>query len=235
MYYVALIVVAAAVMEFLLLPIYIRLKNNKKYVPAKMAVKGSMTLIALLFALAAVTTLYVRTGDINNLVTSSGMRTNFILPAGIFVCLVADVVLCVNFKLGMLLFLLGHMCYTAYFLSIGGFSWFSLLIFVPGVIAMSLYFGRYTKNEGKMFFLYTVYGIMITITLSTGLVLPITLHEYGVLPALAAVMLVVSDVMLGMNRLKTKKKIADLLYLGYYFTGQFFLGLSVFIPVMLGI
>ena len=235
MYYVALIVVAAAIMQFLLLPIYIRLKNNKKYLPAKMAVKGSMTLLAFLFALSAVITLYVRTGDIHNLTTASGMKTSFLLPAGLFVCLVADVVLCVSFKVGMMLFLLGHLCYTAYFIVIGGFSWFSLIIFVPGVIAMSMYFGQYTKNEGRMYFLYTIYGIMITITLSTGLVLPLTLHEYGVLPALAAVMLVVSDVMLGMNKLRTKKKIADLLYLGYYFTGQFFLALSVFIPVVLGI
>ena len=235
MYYIALVVVAAAVMEFLLLPIYIRLKNNKKYAPAKMAVKASMTFIAFALALHGILKLWTETRDINNLVTGTGMKTSILLPVGLFVCMVADVVLCVSFKYGMLLFLCGHICYIAYFIVIGGFSLLSLPFLVAGVAGMSLYFGRYTRKEGRMFFLYTIYGAVIMITLSTGIVLPVRLHEYGVLPALASVMLVVSDIMLGLNRLRKTRRIADLMYLGYYFTGQFFLGLSVFAPVMLGI
>ena len=235
MYYVAIIAVAAAFMQFLLLPVYIRLKNRQRLIGIKIAVKGLMTFIAFCLALTAILVLYRRTGDIGNLVTETGMRTHVLLPVGLFVCMIADMVLCVNFPAGMFLFLLGHVCYSAYFIIIGGITWVSLPVFIGGVLGLSLGLLRHVRKDGNIFFLYTAYAVMITITLSTALVLPIKLREYGVLPAIAAILLVVSDIMLGLNKTRKAKVISDLMYLGYYFTGQFFLALSVFVPVMLGI
>jgi uncharacterized membrane protein YhhN len=235
MYYVALIAVASSLMQFLLLPVYIRLKKRQKYLPLKMTIKGLMTFIAFGFALYAVLVIRHRTGSFFNLVTESGMKTHILLPIGLFVCMVADVVLCVEFKIGMLMFLAGHICYSAYFLIIGGFNPVSVVIFVISAAAITLYFSRYTRKEGKMFILYTVYGIMISITLSTGLMLPFSIREYGVMPAISSVLLVVSDIMLGMNKVRKTTIISDLQYLGYYFSGQFVLALSVFVPAVLGV
>ena len=235
MYYIAVIALAAALMQFLLLPVYIRLKNRQRYAVMKMAVKGLMTFIAFAFAAYAVFVLYRRSGNWSELVTETGMRTDILLPIGLFVCMIADVVLCVDFKIGMVMFLAGHICYSAYFIRIGGITWVSLPIFIGGIAGIGIGLLRHVRREGKVFVLYTAYAVMITITLSTALVLPFKLREYGVLPAIAAVLLVVSDIMLGLNRVRKTKVIADLMYLGYYFTGQFILALSVFIPTVLGI
>jgi uncharacterized membrane protein YhhN len=86
---------------------------------------------------------------------------------------------------------------------------------------------------GKLKPAYYVYAITIDCTLSLGIVLPFSIGPYGVLPALAAILLVISDYMLAANRLSGRKAWSDLMYLSYYFTGQFFLSLSVYIPVML--
>lgn len=235
MYYVSAIIIAAAFMQFFLLPMYIRLKNRERFKPLKMAIKGFMTLIAFGFALFAVWRLYQQSGDITKLSTPMGFKTNIMLPIGLLVCAIADVVLCVNFPVGMLCFLAGHICYITYFIKLAGFSWYSLIPLVVGIGGIYKAFKKHSKTSGKMWPLYMIYGSVIMTTLSQGIILPLRIGAYGVAPAIAVILLVVSDIMLGINKLNSRKVLTDLMYLGYYFMGQFFLALSVFIPVTLGV
>lgn len=233
MYYIACIAVGAAIVQFLLLPIYIRLKHMTKFKPLMLVVKGSMTLIAFLFCAFGIFTLYSRTGDINNLVTPKGYHTNLLVMIGLFICIFADVMLSIKFVIGMVLFLLGHLCYISYFLTIAPFNPISIIIFIIPCVLSILYFKRFKANMGKLAPAYYVYGVVILCTFSIGIMLPFSLGPYGVVTAIAAVLLVISDYMLALNNVHKKKVLSDLMYLGYYFMGQFFMALSVFIPIIL--
>ena len=232
MYYFAFIAFGAAMMQFLLLPIYIRLKNKQRFAPLKIAIKGCMTLIAVCFCAYGIFKLYSVTGDFKNLVTPAGYQTNLFVLIGLCICMVADIMLVICFPVGMLLFLCGHICYITYFLKIAPFSPISIIIFVIASIIACFYYGRFRDKMGKLMVAYYVYGFVIIGTLSLGLMLPFTLGPYGVVPAIAAVLLVISDFMLAINKIYKRKVLSDLMYLGYYFTGQFFLGLSVFVPIV---
>lgn len=233
MYYIACIAVGAALVQFLLLPIYVRLKHIKRFAPLKIAVKGSMTLIAVLFCAFGIFTLYSRTGDIHNLVTPKGYETNLIVLVGLFICMIADVMLVINFAVGMGLFLLGHLCYITYFLTIAPFNPISIIIFIVPAVIASIYFNKYKENMGKLKVAYFIYGIVILCTFSIGIMLPFSIGPYGVVAAIAAVLLVISDFMLAINNVHKQKVLSDLMYLGYYFMGQYFMALSVFVPIML--
>ena len=235
MLFFAYIAIGAVLMEFLLLPIYIRLKNREKYKPLKITLKGCMTLIPVVFCTTAILALHKRTGDWSSLVTDSGYETSLLILAGLIICLVADVVLVINFPVGMFLFLFGHICYILYFLTIGSFHIISIAILAVGFTFTYRYFNRFREAMGKLLPAYFLYALTIDITFSLGILLPFTIGPYGVLPALAASLLVISDYMLAVNRISGRKPWSDLMYLSYYFTGQFFMSLSVFIPVMLNL
>ena len=235
MYYFAYIAVGAVIMEFLLLPIYIRLKHRQKYAPLKIFLKGCMTLIPVVFCASGILKLHARTGDWHNLVSGTGYQTSLFVLFGLTICLIADVLLVINFPVGMLFFLAGHICYIAYFLTIGGFNPVSIAAFLIGIALAYRYYSRFKDAMGKLWPAYYLYGITIITTLSLGIMLPFALGPYGILPALAACLTVISDFMLAANRISGRKPWSDLMYLSYYLTGQFFMSLSVFIPVMLNL
>lgn len=235
MYYVAGIIVSAALMVFLLLPIYIRFKNQKKYLPVRVLLKGLMTLIAVLFCGAGIIHIYHECGSLWNLTTDRGFHTNILVLIGMFVCMLGDMLLPVRFLHGMLAFLTGHLCYIAYFLTIAPFNPLSIAILAVLLISLTVIFVKYSCYIGKMKIPFFIYGTVIITTFSLGIFLPFSLGPYGIVPAVAAILLVISDFMLAANRVKNRKVFSDLLYLGYYFTGQFFLALSVFLPAFLNL
>lgn len=222
-------------MQFLLLPMYIRLKHNNRYTPLKIAIKGSMTLIAVLFCGYGFLRIYREFGQINNVCFPSGFRTSPFILAGLVICMLADIVLVLYFPLGMLLFLIGHICYITCFLQIAPFNPVSIPVFAVASFITYRYFKRFSREMGKLKFGYIIYGLVILSTFSIAIMLPFSIGSYGVIPAISSVLLVISDIMLAVNKLAGHKHFSDLLYLGYYFTGQYFLALSIFIPVCLKI
>ena len=108
MLHFAYIAVGAVIMEFLLLPVYIRLKHRQKYAPLKIFLKGCMTFIPVTFCASAMIALHIRTGSWDNLTTETGFVTSALVLAGLIICLLADVCLVINFPVGMILFLFGH-------------------------------------------------------------------------------------------------------------------------------
>lgn len=232
MYYFAFIALGSALMQFLLLPIYIRLKNKQKYTPLKITIKACMTGIAVAFCAYAVFKLFKETGSLQNLVTSAGYHTNLFVLCGMCICLLADIALVICFPVGMLLFLCGHLCYIAYFLTIAPFNPVSIIIFIVLCAITATVYGRYRNEMGKLMIAFYIYGTVIIGTVSLGILLPFSIGPYGVVPAIAAVLLVISDFMLALNKIFKRKVLSDLMYLGYYFTGQFFMALSVFVPIV---
>ena len=233
MYYFACITVGIAVVQFLLLPIYIRLKNSKKFTILKITIKVCMTVIAADFCAFGIFTLSARNGGIQNLVTPKGYTTNLFVLYGLIICAVADALLVIKFAVGMLFFFLGHICYIIYFLKIAPFNPVSIIVFVITAGILAIYFNKYRENMGKLKIAYFIYGVTINVTFALGIMLPFSIGSYGVVPAIAATLLVISDVMLALNNMHKRKVLSDLMYLGYYFMGQFCMALSVFIPIML--
>lgn len=231
MYYFAYIILGSAIMQFLLLPFYIRLKHNNKFIPLKITIKACMTLIAVVFCAFGIFRLYNITGDLGSLVLPSGFRTHILILIGLSICTVADVFLVINFNVGMVCFLIGHICYILYFLKLAPFSPISIPIYVVTSVITYFVYSRYKNNIGKLWPAYTVYGLVIIGTFSIAIMLPFSIGPYGIIPAIAALLLVISDFMLALNKLSRKKVLSDLMYLGYYFMGQYFLALSVYIPV----
>lgn len=236
MYFVAVIALGSAIMQFLLLPIYIRLKRKKeRYRHIRVVIKGCITLIAVLFCGAAMIKLIAEDSGVWIMETQNGFKTSILLFIGLFICMIADMVLSVKFMYGMALFLLGHAIYVAYFLTIAPFNPISIAIFIPAALIVYMIFRAKLQRMQGQRVPFIIYGSFILITFSTGIMLPFSLGPYGVLPAVSAVLLVISDYMLAINTIAKKKILSDLLYLGYYFTGQFFLALSVFVPVYFNI
>ena len=220
-------------MEFLLLPVYIRLKHRHRSLRLKIALKGCMTLIPVVFCSFAFINLHETTGTWSGTVEETGFTTSVLILAGLIICFTADLVLEISFPLGMILFMCGHICYILYFFTIGGFNPLFLLIFSVSIFFTYSFFSRFKEAMGKIWPAYYLYACTINVTASVGLLLPLSIGAYGVLPAISACLLVISDYMLASNRLSGKRNWSDLLYLSYYFTGQYFLSLSVYIPVML--
>lgn len=235
MYYIALIFLGVSIVVFVLLPFYIRLKHQEHYVPLKIFIKGVMTFIALMFCLSGLMKIYSSTRDIFNLTTEKGFHTDILIAAALFICMIADMFLVRKFMTGVVFFLLGHICYIIYFIRIGGFNPVSIPVFAVILTCMALYFNRYKERMGKAMPAFYVYGTVITCTVSLGVMLPFSLGPYGVIPAISSVLLIISDIMLAMNKFTRKVPLSDLLYLSYYFTGQFFLAMSVFIPAYLNV
>ena len=231
MYYFAAIILADAVMQFLLLPLYIRLKHKMRFAPLKITIKGFMTFIAVAFCACGIYMLYVQTHDIHNLVSATGFHTDIMVLIGLCICMLADVMLVIYFPVGMLMFLAGHICYIIYFLRLAPFNTVSLVIMAGPAIIAGSYFSKYKEKMGRLLPAFYVYGAVILCTFSIGILLPFSIGPYGVIPAISAVMLVISDFMLAANKFVAKNTFSDLMYLGYYFSGQFFLAMSVFVPV----
>ena len=108
----------------------------------------------------------------------------------------------------------------------------SIIIFIVMCCAAAIFYGRDKDKMGKLLVPFYVYGTVIVGTFSIGIMLPFTIGPYGVVPAISAVLLVISDFMLAINKINKRKVLSDMLYLGYYFTGQFFMALSVFVPIV---
>lgn len=235
-----LILLGAVLINFVLMPLYVRLKRrrfrNRKYNPAlKLTIKGSATLVSVGFCLAGILKIYNETKDINDLTMPNGFHTDLMLLIGLSVCMIADVVLGAYFPVGVLFFLAGHICYIIYFIKLGGLMWWTVPLFLIGACVLWMNFRKYMDviKSKKLWPALIVYGTVIMLTAATGITLPFALGEYGLLPALASILLVTSDIMLGIN-LTTKQKILhDLLYLGYYFSGQYIMALSVFVPAFI--
>jgi hypothetical protein len=69
----------------------------------------------------------------------------------------------------------------------------------------------------------------ILATLALGLLLPYSYDLYGIIPALASILLVTSDFCLARNKLFEETKFTRHLALGLYFGGQYMMAMTLFL------
>jgi len=149
------------------------------------------------------------------------------------VCLAADVLIGVNFIIGVFAFLLGHLFFIPAFLQIYEFRWYiSLPIFLFGLLLVWLLFHNYFKKAGKILVPCLAYSVILNAMLAFGLPAFFSFDARGILLACGAVFFVVSDLMLARNLFVEKTRISDAVSLTFYYSAQFLFGLSVFVPTM---
>ncbi len=221
-------------MIFLQLPLYIYYKRKDKEKDADrmsaraILLKGSITLVAVLFGGAA---WYAFAAEKT---TPPGWFVFSFWPViGLIVCMLADIILEIAFLAGMGLFFLGHICYILYFIQIADISLQSVFLFILTESIMVTYFLRFRKKLGRTTPAYLLYGSLILVTFSIGAMLPFTAGESGLLPAMAAVMLVISDYMLAYQIIVKRSDFREVVLLGFYWGGQFLMAMSIFYPVFL--
>ncbi len=237
---IAISLAGSLLMLFILMPLYIYMKRKrfrnesknaqlKKYDAMSLTVKGSATGVAVLFCFLGV----LRAQRLTAAELPQGFETNWWIFVGLLICMAADVLLGIHFVTGMLAFLAGHICYIVYFLTIGSFQWISLPVLFLAVLLVFAFFSKYRNKAQGNPLCYLLYGIVILTTISVGIFLPLSIGEYGLLPAMAAVMLVVSDYMLAYMLVFKVTPIMDTVSLGFYYGGQYVMAMSVFLPAFL--
>lgn len=134
-----------------------------------------------------------------------------------------------HFKKGLIVFLIGHICYIIAFTVSTGFH-FTSWIFLPITVVGILYLRIILPYSGKMKIPIIIYVIIIMIM---GWVAIERFHNdpilRTILPAIGAILFMISDAVLALNKFRKPFFSAELIILSTYFTAQWFLAVSVIV------
>ena len=154
----------------------------------------------------------------------------YLIMTGLVCCLVGDVFLMFTekwFQAGLISFLIGHVVYLAAFTSgIGfGFSWWLILPFVfYGVIMLRILW----PHLGKMRLPVLIYIAVIVVMVWQAWE---RYHRMGqsspLLASIGAVLFLISDSILALNKFRKRLNYAHAYILSTYFCAQCLIGLSV--------
>lgn len=171
----------------------------------RLAFKGFTTLVAAALALWGA--------------GRSGLEAHYWLAAGLAICAVADMALEVRFKLGMLLFALGHLCYIRAFLLEGGLSAQSLYVFAA-LAVVSIWMGfRLRKRLSQPPAAVVAYMLVIGFMFALALMQPPLL-------AVGALCFVASDALIFYRLGFEAGRWNDLFCILLYWLGQYLIALS---------
>jgi len=133
------------------------------------------------------------------------------------------------FKKGLIAFLLGHICYIIAFI-VSSDTHFTLYLFFPITIIGFLYLRSIMPYSGKMKIPIIIYVIIIAIMGWAAMERLNSLHTVGSLIAvLGAVLFMISDGVLALNKFKKPFHSAELIILATYFSAQWLLAVSVIV------
>lgn len=134
-----------------------------------------------------------------------------------------------HFKKGLIAFLIGHICYIIAFSVSTGFH-FTSWLFLPIAAVGILYLRIILPYSGKMKIPIIIYVIIIMIM---GWVAIERFYNdptlRTILPAIGAVLFMISDAVLALNKFRKPFFSAELIILSTYFTAQWFLAVSVIV------
>ena len=154
------------------------------------------------------------------------------IVSGLLFSLLGDVFLIYpeqHFKKGLIAFLIGHICYIIAFTVSSGIH-FTFWIFVPIIIAGMLYLRNIIPYSGKMKIPIILYIIIVVIM---GWVAMERLNYAptlsSILSTMGAVLFMISDAVLAMNKFRKPFISAELIILTTYFTAQWLLAISVIV------
>ncbi len=156
------------------------------------------------------------------------------MALGLFICLVADVVLGIRFVVGGFLFLCGHICYILALMGQQSLSVWNAIIFIVAMVVLQgfLLFYRKRMNDKLLAYGVCIYATALAGLLATALPLPfLGSGPRPLLAAIGALLFVLSDATLCDNMVNNRPVLNQYISLGIYYTAQFLLGLSV-LPVV---
>jgi len=149
------------------------------------------------------------------------------------ICLVADILIGVNFIVGVFAFLLGHLFFIPAFLQTYNPRWFfSVSVFVFGLLLVWFLFHNYFKTAGDKCVPCLVYSVILSAMLALGVPAFLTFDTRGTLLAAGAVLFVTSDLTLARSKFIKRTQLNDTISLTLYYMAQFLFGLSVFVPTI---
>jgi len=141
-----------------------------------------------------------------------------------------DVFIDWSFITGLALFLAGHVVYTAAFLSVSGFSPFSLIVFAVVFAALFVFAVKVIPPKKENLPMY-VYGAVISNMFSVAVSPLISGREYAAVLASGALMFLISDVFVAMGTVKKLTPLKNAVCLVLYFTGQFLIALFSYLSL----
>ncbi len=195
---------------------YFLQRKNYQENARSLAVKASCTFIPVLLCLYA-------------LLKTNGAATKWLLFAGVFICMAADVVIGIQFIAGMLTFLIAHLCFIAYFLTLAPFNGISLIIFVVLYACVARFFWRYVPTLGRRLVPFAVYPAVLALMFSVAVMLPFSLNSAGaVCIAVGAGLFVISDSILADTTLGTVTQVKDRMIMYLYYPAVYLLAVSAF-------
>ena len=195
---------------------YFRQRKQYKDNAKALTVKASCTFIPVLLCLYA-------------LILKNSSFEKWLLFAGVFLCMVADVVIGIHFVGGMLTFLVAHLFFIAYYLTLAPFNGISLVIFIVLYAGVVKLFWRYIPSLGSRFVPFAVYSAVLALMFSIAFMLPWSLKNAGaVCIAVGAGLFVLSDSLLAGNTFGAVTVMKDHLVMYLYYPAVYLLAISAF-------
>ena len=152
---------------------------------------------------------------------SAPSSVNLLIAIGLSVCVLADVILDMNFLAGTVLFGIGHICYCAALLQSGAHGIPSLIVFLlltAGVIVLYPQIKKLSKEKNTL--PYLVYALLISAMLS------LSIAQKPLMMA-GALLFVISDCMLLFRIVKNiPSKRYDCFIMASYYLAQFLIAAS---------
>lgn len=209
---------------FMLTPYYYLLSQLKLNQKKATFIKGLNTLISFLFCIVGL----LRLQNCSHTMFSSFFC--WFLVSGMLLCVFADITLEYNVLIGGILFFLGHLCYLLFFITIAPFHNVSMLIATLLAVLLLCLFYPFTPRMEPLTYPIMAYGLLLCISLSIGILLPFSLKQFGILPAIAILLLVISDILLAIYHFVIDRAIVRKWALYTYFVGQYLMAMTFFLP-----
>ena len=200
----------AALCLLVCLPLYMHYKQALR-LPLAMGFKTMGTLCAMIMALIAAIKLDPRC---------------YICAAALLFHAGADCVLELNLPVGAALFMVGHICYIAFFTQVFPLTAVSLLCTLGLLIFMALCLWRWRKQAGRQLPLFVVYGVVLC-AMSGCALGALTGHTLqGVLVAIGGGLFYFSDAILLRGILFPQPRTYSWMILITYYLAQLLFGFS---------
>ncbi len=160
------------------------------------------------------------------------LNYKILIISGLLFSLLGDIFLIYpeqHFKKGLLAFLAGHFCYIFAFSVSGGFH-FTLWIFLPIVIVGILYLRIILPYSAEMKIPIIIYVMIIMVMGWMAIERLNSAPTLGtILAATGAILFMISDTVLALNKFKKSFFSAELIILTTYYTAQWLLAVSIIV------
>ena len=208
-----LILFSIFILFALIIPIYLKLKEQKKKT-LSILVKASGTSLGILFAIAGI----VKHSD----------KLSILIFIGIIFGLLGDVLLELYLPLGGFAFFLGNILYISSMISIERPRTIHYFIFFLFIVFFALSFGKDFQSFGKYRYLLLPYALIVAFMASMSIPFILLQGIDGMYLGFGTFLFAVSDYLLAYRILYSTKKEFHKISLGVYYLSQLLIGISIF-------